>query len=142
VTLNPYRDPERTLANLWSKLDAGAAFVQTQPVFDAASLRGVGERIRERAPDVEILPMVIPLASAAAAEKLALRLRLPIDARHISRLAAGGAEAGWHLFTETIAALRASGLADGIAVMTQDMDPPREIGERVLRALGRRSSPR
>jgi 5,10-methylenetetrahydrofolate reductase len=68
VTLNPYLDPERSLANLWPKLEAGADFVQTQPVFESASLRGVAERIRARAPRVAILPMVIPIASAAAAK--------------------------------------------------------------------------
>jgi 5,10-methylenetetrahydrofolate reductase len=140
VTLNPYLDPERVLANLWPKLEAGADFVQTQPVFGAASLRGVAARIRARAPRVEILPMVIPLASAAAAEKLGLRLRVPLGEGLIARLARGGSEEGWSIFAETVAELHASGLADGIALMTLEMDPPAEVGERVLRAVRLRSS--
>jgi 5,10-methylenetetrahydrofolate reductase len=135
VTLNPYLDPERVLANLWPKLEAGADFVQTQPVFFAASLHGVAERIRARAPRVEILPMVIPLVSAAAAEKLALRLRVPLGDALVARLARGGSEAGWTIFAETISELQASALADGIALMTLEMDPPAEVGERVLRAV-------
>ncbi len=139
VTLNPYRDPERGLANLWPKLEAGADFVQTQPIFGSASLFGVAERIRARAPRVAILPMVIPIASAGAAEKLALRLRIPLPGGLIERLARG-ADAGWDVFAETLADLRASGLADGIALMTLEMDPPAGTGERLLRAIRRSRS--
>ena len=135
VTLNPYLDPERALANLWPKLEAGAAFIQTQPVFSAATLQGVAERIRVRAPGVAILPMVIPLVSAAAAEKLALRLRVPLPDGLVARLARGGEAAGWALFAKTLRELRTSGLADGVAVMTQEMDPPAAFGERIQRAL-------
>jgi 5,10-methylenetetrahydrofolate reductase len=135
VTLNPYLDPERALANLWPKLEAGAAFIQTQPVFELAALRGIAERIRARAPAVAILPMVIPLVSAAAAEKLALRLRLPLPTDFVARLARGGEAAGWQLFAETLRELRASGLADGVAVMTQEMDPSASFADRVRVAL-------
>ncbi len=135
VTLNPSLDPERALANLWPKLEAGAAFVQTQPVFEVSTLRGVAERIRTRAPAVSILPMVIPIVSAPAAEKLALRLRLPLPANLVARLARGGEAAGWRLFAETLCDLRASGLADGVALMTQEMDPSAAFGERIRNAL-------
>jgi len=137
VTLNPYLERERALANLWPKLEAGAAFIQTQPVFECSTLCAVAERIRARAPAVAIVPMVIPLVSASAAEKLALRLRLPLPAAFIARLASGGAEAGWELFTQTLRELRASGLADGVAVMTQEMDPPAAFGDEIRRALER-----
>lgn len=137
VTLNPYLDPARALANLWPKLDAGAAFIQTQPVFELATLRGVAEPIRARAPHVQILPMVIPLVSAAAAEKLALRLRLPLPEHTVDRLARGGEAEGWRLFAETLRELRASGLVDGVAVMTQAMDPPPSFGLALRDALER-----
>jgi hypothetical protein len=39
------------LANLWPKLEAGAAFIQTQP---PSSWRAVAEEIRARAPRVAI----------------------------------------------------------------------------------------
>jgi len=135
VTLNPYVEPARALANLWPKLEAGASFIQTQPVFSATTLHGVAEPVRARAPGVAIVPMVIPLLSAAAAEKLALRLRLPLPAGLVARLARGGDATGWALFAETIRDLKASGLADGVAVMTQEMDPDGAFGERVRAAL-------
>jgi len=135
VTLNPYLARERVLANLWPKLEAGAAFIQTQPVFELAALRGVAEEIRARAPRVAIVPMVIPLLSAASAEKLALRLRLPIAERSLARLARGGESEGWRLFAETLRELRASGLADGVALMTQALDPPPAFGPAVRSAL-------
>ena len=135
VTLNPYLDPARALANLWPKLDAGAAFIQTQPVFELATLRVVAERIRARAPRVQILPMVIPLVSAAAAEKLALRLRLPLPEHTVARLARGGEAEGWRMFAETLRELRTSGLVDGVAVMTQAMDPPPSFGVALRQAL-------
>jgi 5,10-methylenetetrahydrofolate reductase len=135
VTLNPYLPRERVLANLWPKLEAGAAFIQTQPVFELAALRAVAEPIRARAPRVAILPMVIPLVSLAGAEKLALRLRLPLPGRSLARLAQGGEAEGWRLFAETLRELRASGLADGVALMTQQMDPPPAFGAAVRRVL-------
>ncbi len=135
VTLNPYLNAARALENLWPKLEAGATFIQTQPVFAASALRGVAEQIRMRAPGVAIVPMVIPLLSLAAAEKLALRLHLPLPESLLTGLARGGERAGWPLFTQTLRELRASGLADGVAVMTQEMDPPAAFGEQIQRAL-------
>ncbi len=135
VTLNPYLDPERSLANLWPKLDAGATFVQTQPIFEVSTLQRVAERIRARAPDVSIVPMVIPVVSAASAEKLALRLRVPLPDAFVAKLVRGGTASGFALFEATLDALRASGLADGVAVMTQEMDPPAVFGDEIRRTL-------
>jgi 5,10-methylenetetrahydrofolate reductase len=135
VTLNPYLNADRALANLWPKLEAGATFIQTQPVFAASTLSSVVERIRLRAPGVAILPMVIPLLSAAAAEKLALRLRLQLPEAFVSRLARAEDAAGWALFAQTLLELRTSDLADGFAVMTQEMDPSAAFGEQIQRAL-------
>jgi len=135
VTLNPYLNAERALENLWPKLEAGATFIQTQPVFAAASLHGVAERIRARAPGVAILPLVIPLVSAAAAEKLALRLRLPLPEALVTRLARAGDASGWVHFAKTLLELRTSGLADGVAVMTQEMDPPAAFAVQIQQAL-------
>lgn len=127
VTFNPYVEPGPALANLWRKLEAGADFVQTQPVFSAGALAPAAEAIRARFPRVRLWPMVIPLPSRAAAEKLALRLRLPTPER-----------VGWDGFADVLGELEASGYADGVALMTLDMDPPAELGERVLEALTRR----
>lgn len=135
VTLNPYLEPERALANLWPKLEAGAAFVQTQPVFSASTLFGVAERIRQRAPGVSILPMVIPIVSAAAAERLALRLRLSLPDRFAAALASEGESGGWTLFSQTLRSLGESGVADGLALMTQETDPQAAFAERIRLAL-------
>jgi 5,10-methylenetetrahydrofolate reductase len=136
VTLNPYGPREQALANLWPKLDAGAAFVQTQPIFETAALAPLAEAIRARAPAVRIVPMLIPLLSAAAAERLGERLRVPLPRRLLERLENGGEPAGWDALAELVAALRASGLADSLALMTQEADPPKAFGERIAAALG------
>jgi 5,10-methylenetetrahydrofolate reductase len=126
VTFNPWIEPELALANLWRKLEAGADFVQTQPVFGAAPLEPLARTLRARFPRVRLWPMVLPLATQAAAEKLALRLRLPTPER-----------IGDDGFAAVIAELAASDLAEGVAVMTLEMDPPAALGERILAAFTR-----
>jgi 5,10-methylenetetrahydrofolate reductase len=130
VTFNPWITLEPARANLLRKLEAGADFVQTQPVFGAAPLAPIGAEIRARFPHVRLWPMVIPLASRAAAEKLALRLRLPTPER-----------VGWDGFAAVAAELAASGFSDGFAVMTLEMDPPAELGAQILAALRGRPRP-
>ena len=82
-----------------------------------------------------ILPMVIPIVSAAAAERLALRLRLPLPDRFAATLASEGESGGWTLFSQTLRSLGESGVADGLALMTQEMDPPAAFAERIRLAL-------
>jgi 5,10-methylenetetrahydrofolate reductase len=135
VTLNPYGPRERVLANLWPKLEAGAAFVQTQPIFEAQSLAPFAEAIRARAPGVRIVPMLIPLLSAPAAERLGERLRVPLPDRLLRRLEREGEPAGWDELRALAAELARSGLADSFAVMTQEADPPKTFGERIAAAL-------
>jgi 5,10-methylenetetrahydrofolate reductase len=136
VTLNPYGPRERVLANLWPKLEAGAAFVQTQPVFEIAVLAPFAEVIRARSPQTRIVPMLIPLLSAASAERLGERLGVPLPDRLLRRLEDGGESAGWDEFAALAAELRRSGLADSLAVMTQEADPPKSFGDRIVAALG------
>ena len=76
-----------------------------------------------------------PLLSAAGALRLAARLRLPLPETLLARLACGGEKAGWAFFAATLTGLRTSGLADGVAVMTQEMDGSAEFAERIRRAL-------
>lgn len=142
VTLNPYGPRVRVLANLWPKLEAGAAFVQTQPIFEVAALAPFAEAIRARAPALHIVPMLIPLLSAAAAERLGERLRVPLPDRLLRRLERGGELAGWDAFATLAAELTSSGLADSLAVMTQEADPPKLFGERIAAALGAASHSR
>ncbi|MFI5315786.1 MAG: methylenetetrahydrofolate reductase [Myxococcota bacterium] len=136
VTLNPYGPRERVLANLWPKLEAGAAFVQTQPIFELAALAPFAEAIRARAPLVRLVPMLIPLLDAPAAERLGERLRIPLPDRLLRRLEDGGESAGWGEFAALSGELARSGLADSLAVMTREADPPKSFGERLAAALG------
>jgi 5,10-methylenetetrahydrofolate reductase len=136
VTLNPYGPRERVLANLWPKLEAGAGFVQTQPIFEPRALAPFAAAIRARAPGVRIVPMLIPLLSAAAAERLGERLRVPLPDRLLRSLEDGGEPAGWQAFAALAAELSSSGLADSLALMTQEADPPKSFGDRIAAALG------
>jgi homocysteine S-methyltransferase len=134
ATLNPYSRRERTLANLLRKLDAGASYVQTQPIFDARVLEPWGEAIRAHTPRVRIVPMVIPLRSSVEARRLGARTGAVLPPALLDRLDAHGAEAGWAALSETLHALRASPFADGVAVMTLRADPTPDTAAR-LRAL-------
>ena len=135
VTVDPYAARERALANLWPKLEAGAAFVQTQPIFDVAALAPVADAIRRRAPEVRIVPMLIPLLSIEAAQRLGQRLRVPIPEALVRSLEAGGEDAGWAALHSLVRALGGSGFCDSLAVMTLDADPPKGFGERLAAAL-------
>jgi len=135
VTLNPYLPPERALANLWPKLEAGAAFVQTQPIFEPARLAPFAAEVRARFPQVRIVPMLIPLPSVAAAEQIGQRLRVPLPEGLLRRLEDGGEPAGWIAFAELVRRLAHAGLADDLAVMTHAADPPKPFGERLAAAL-------
>jgi homocysteine S-methyltransferase len=53
---------------LQSKIDAGADYVMTQPVFDVSKLNSI-ERFREQ---ISVLPGVMVLRSAAHAERISL----------------------------------------------------------------------
>jgi hypothetical protein len=62
------------------------------------------------------------------------RLRISAPAAFNRRIAAGPEEA-WRAFSELLADLKRSGLVDGIALMTPDMDPePGQVG-RILAAM-------
>lgn len=136
VTLNQYAaDHGAALHNLRGKLARGAAYVQTQPVFDAEAARPLMERVKEASPTTRILPMVMPLLSMEAATALAARLRITLPERLLTGLASTGEEAGWAAFGETLAELAGAVWADGVAVMTFGMDPPPEHGARIREHL-------
>lgn len=140
ATLNQYA-PGRAaiLGNLLAKLAAGAGYIQTQPVFDLGVLRPFVESLRDRSPKTAIVPMVMPLLSIEAVHAIEQRLGITLPASLCRQIEHGGAPAAWQAFAETIVALRHSGLADGLAIMTFEMDPGAEIGQRmiaVLRAAG------
>jgi len=135
ATFNQYTpDAEAAHRNLLPKLNAGARYVQTQPVFDLETLAPHAARIKEAAPGTRVVAMAMPLLSVDAAAKLASRLEIPPPPRLLGRLDAGE-ESAWAAFDETVAALASSPLVDGLAIMTFEMDPPAETGARVIRAL-------
>jgi methylenetetrahydrofolate reductase (NADPH) len=134
ATFNQYAaDREAALKNLIGKLRAGAAYVQTQPVFDTRLFAEAAGAIRERAPDTKIVAMVMPLRSPREAAQIQERLGIQLHEDFLRRLETE--DAAWEAFEETARALVASPLVAGAAVMTFEMDPPPEIGARISTAL-------
>lgn len=113
VSLNPVAaDPEREDRRWRWKVEAGAAFAVTQPIFDVAALRQFLARHPEHR--IPVVASVWPLASLANAEFLAnevLGIRIPEEVvERMRRAEAGGPEAareeGIRLAAETVEALR------------------------------------
>lgn len=136
VTWNPYGAREPALRNLLGKIDAGASYVQTQPVLAPEAIGPVAEELKSRAPHARILPMLVPLLSSEAAGRLRTRVGIPIPARLSSSLATHGAQAGWAGFSENLQRLREGGWADGVAVMTLEADPAPDTVAQLLGILG------
>ncbi|MCP4004129.1 MAG: hypothetical protein GY725_08045 [bacterium] len=135
VTANQYGSAERVLANLLPKLDAGADFVQMQPVFGLDDLENLAEAIRRHAPQAQILAMLMPLCSEQDAERIASRLGVRIPETVRDELSEGGAETGWRVFAEHLRELRESQLVDGVALMTLRADPAPGDIERIAHLL-------
>lgn len=136
ATLNQYaRDPATALRNLLPKLAAGATYIQTQPTFDVGHLERQVAAVRAEASDVAAIAMAMPLLTAEAGERIAERLRLTLPDRLRDLLATGNEGAAWEYFAGTLARLVDSPVVAGVAIMTFEMDPPPETGERVVAAL-------
>jgi methylenetetrahydrofolate reductase (NADPH) len=137
ATFNQYApDRARALHNLLRKCDAGAAYVQTQPAFDPVGFSQVAREIRQHRPKVAVVPMVIPLVTIEAMDRIERRLGIQVPAGLRSRVLAGP-ESAWEAFSEIVAGLAATGDVQGLAVMTFETDPPPGTGERILGALRR-----
>jgi len=137
ATANQYGPLAPVLRNLGGKLAAGASFVQTNPVLDIRALAALAEAIHREFPGTFVVPMVMPLVSREHADRIAERLGIPLPEASTARLARDGANGGWAIFEETVRTLRTEGLADGLAIMTPQMDPPPEDGARIRHALAR-----
>jgi 5,10-methylenetetrahydrofolate reductase len=135
ATMNQYLEQGAILRNLLPKLEAGAAYVQTQPVFEPARLLALAETLRDRSPETHVVAMAMPLHTAAAARRMEERLGISLGEPFLRRIEQGGESAGWAIFEETLAALRASPLVDGVAIMTLEMDPPEAFCERLRTAV-------
>jgi 5,10-methylenetetrahydrofolate reductase len=137
ATFNQYAPRlDAVFRNLGPKIDAGATYVQTQPVFDLEQFRPAAERLREQFPGVRIVTMAMPLLSIADAERVAARLGITLPGVATRRIAAG-TESAWELFEELIGQLAASPLVDGAAIMTAEMDPAAETAARIAATLTR-----
>ncbi len=137
ATLNQYApDPAAVLRNVLPKLRAGATYVQTQPVFDLEALRPLAEAVQDGAPGTKIIAMAMPLLSLDEADRIEARLGIRLPEAFRTRLA-GGEEAAWNVFEETLAMLAESSLVAGVAIMTLKLDPPADMGERIVSAITR-----
>lgn len=135
ATLNQYApDWGAALRNLEGKLNAGASYVQTQPVFDLDDARDAISAVRERWPGTHVVAMVMPLVETGAADRIEARLGIRLPGALRARIRAGAGPA-WEAFEATVAGLAEGPLVDGVAVMTFEMDPPAETGRRIVVAL-------
>jgi homocysteine S-methyltransferase len=120
-------DTAREARLLRRKLDAGARFLLSQPLYGAAPLRRFREVFRDETGadlEVPILAGVLPLASARHARFLKNEvpgISIPDETLHRIEVAGDG-DAGWTegraIAAETVADLRAEGVA-GIYLMPQ-----------------------
>ncbi|MBI2767478.1 MAG: methylenetetrahydrofolate reductase [Chloroflexi bacterium] len=135
ATLSQYApDPDAAMRNLLPKLKAGATYIQTQPAWDAETLRPAVERVRAAAPGTKVVAMAMPLLSLDALEKLEARLGIALPGAVRAGIGEDGAGA-WPAFAATVANLAHSGLIDALAIMTFEMDATPEMGERICAAL-------
>jgi len=136
ATLNQYgRDQAAVLKNLLPKLQAGATYVQTQPVLEMGPLERYAAAVVREQPGTRIIGMAMPLLSLEAATRIEDRLGVALPGSLKDVLAGGNPEAAWGIFAATIRAFAESPLVHGVAVMTFEMDAPAEMGERILSAL-------
>lgn len=139
----PNRD--QALRNLFGKLEAGATFVETQPVFTPGGLDWFATTLEREFPAVHRVAMVMPIATPHALARMEQRLGITVPAAYARRIARGAEEA-WAAFDEVLDDLRGAGKVAGVAVMTPEMDPPPETAARLCTALertgiGRRTAP-
>lgn len=101
VALSPSAaDFEREIARFNAKIEAGAEFAITQPIFDLAQFEGFLKRVGSKIP---IIATVWPLADLDEADYASEELRLTIPDSVRTRIAAGKADA---VTRELVAELR------------------------------------
>ena len=135
ATLNQYSPhPERAIRNLAGKLDAGASYIQTQPVYDVAEVERLVKLPNLAATRPRVVAMVMPLLSLETVRLVEERLSIKVPAAYTSRVSKSEAEA-WTAFRDILAQLVASRHVDGLALMTFEMDSDLETGKRIVDAL-------
>lgn len=118
-----------------AKAEAGARYVQTQPVLDLQGEIGAFEGLRATAPGIKIVAMCMPITTGAIARRVETRLGIPVDPAFIDALETEGAELGWRNFRETIAGISRSDLIDGLVIMTFETEPDPKIGANIALTL-------
>ena len=115
---NPFAEPlEYRVDRLEKKASAGAAFVQTQPVFDIDVFTNWMEKVRERGlhERIHIIPGIMPLKSPKAARYMKEDVPgviMPDETVERMEKAEDAAEEGFRIAMETVEALRR---IDGVA---------------------------
>ena len=136
ATLNQYgRDRDAVLRNLFPKLQAGASYVQTQPVFEAQSVEPCARAIDAQYPATRVIAMAMPLLTPEAGSRIEQRIgvELPTDLRAI--LANRDEDLAWAAFQATVEQLVEAPYIDGVAIMTFEGDASPETGARIAEVL-------
>lgn len=106
VAANPSAaDQERELNRLAEKVEAGAHFVQTQPVFDAETALAFEERVVAAGLSVPILYGLMPMKDAAAAYRMAAIPGVCVPDHVLRRMETGGEGEGDRIAAELAVAL-------------------------------------
>lgn len=117
TAVNPGADDwESELAKLTAKVDAGARFVQTQPVYDIAVAAAFLEKVKHL--PIYVLIGVLPLKS----HKMALYLHekvpgITIPPEIMARMAAGGKQAGLEIAAELVQGFEKLKIGHGVHIM-------------------------
>ncbi len=101
VAANPNAaDLGRELDRLEEKVEAGASFVQTQPVFDAGAAMAFEERLCARGLDVPVLYGILPLKNKEFARRMAKIPGIVIPEHVLRRVEEGEEGEGYRLAGE------------------------------------------
>lgn len=115
VAANPSAaDQGWELNRLAEKVEAGAHFVQTQPVFDVETALSFEERVAASGLNVPILYGLMPMKDVAAARRMAAIPGVRIPAHVLHRMEAGGEGEGDRIAAELAVAL--SGRVRGLHI--------------------------
>jgi homocysteine S-methyltransferase len=142
-------DLERECRLLIRKVDAGARFLLSQPVYDVEPLRRLREtyeHVAGRTLDVPVLAGVLPIHSARHAEFLHNEVPGVVIPDHVRDRLRDAGDDGWRtgleMGTEVVGALHADGIA-GIYLMPQfgRFDRAAELVEAIRASVGDGSEP-
>ena len=148
VAANPYAsDLDHELERLARKIDAGAEFIITQPVFSADMVKEFAEKVKalgEQAAKIPLIVSVHPVLSLREADYLAGEMGLPLPESLLNRLTAAAdgattakakekavADEGLEIAREIARSL--DGVAQGLRVVASDetLDAALEIAASV-----------